>query len=262
MAAEGDSIDTFSIGDNRQVLTLAVLLAVVTVVGISCFLPAARPPGKLESFGLFESEDPANDDAVAERGRDFTRIVSAKNNIWLFSDLNRDAGKSLPLNVATGGDNTEEIVKPCVAKLRSFLHDEFFRIPGAANFDLDKLVQRVVALTSVAPGFDLVMRHQVPPMMKQPKYLLLISKTGQVRVAWYAFVSEKPMPGVESGAFVIKMVSEDLNTERDPKSRTYSVLYYTAKSNREQDMDNVVRKHVPQILKGIDKDDWSAYLRA
>ncbi len=49
-------------------------------------------------------------------------------------------------------------------------------------------------------------------MLLQVKYLLLISGSGQVRVAWYAFVTDKPAPGATAGPFVVKLVTEDVST--------------------------------------------------
>eukprot|EP00931_Biecheleriopsis_adriatica_P096989 TRINITY_DN70740_c0_g1_i1.p1 TRINITY_DN70740_c0_g1~~TRINITY_DN70740_c0_g1_i1.p1 ORF type:complete len:263 (-),score=50.74 TRINITY_DN70740_c0_g1_i1:14-802(-) len=251
-----------ALGGDISVLggSAAAVLALLRVVYFT--VRSQSLPGKLLPKGTFEVEDPANDEMLAERGRDFTRIASSKQDIWIFTDVQREARKILPLDITTGGDVTEEMVKASVAKLRSWLHNEFYRIPGAADLDLDVLVSRVVALLSVTPGFDWVMRHGVPPMLLQTKYLLMISRSGQVRVAWFAFICDKPVPGAKAGSHVAKLVSEDLNTKRQPKTRTYAVLQYTAKSTSEVDMDKIIAKQVPLILRGVDKDDWTPFVQA
>ncbi|CAE8724202.1 unnamed protein product [Polarella glacialis] len=104
------------------------------------------------------------------------------------------------------------------------------------------------------------MRHAVPPMILQAKYVLLISKTGQVRVAWFAFVTDNPQPGMTSGPFVAKLVSENLNAERD--GSTHCSFAYTAKASSCGDMEKIISSQLPQILKGIDEDKWELFEQA
>merc|ERR1712139_764053 len=99
------------------------------------------------------------------------------------------------------------------------------------------------------------MRHQVPPMTFQAKYVLMISKTGQVRCAWYAFITDQPKPGATSGPFVAKLVSEDFSAERG--DRTYAIAQYSVKETRATNMEQVIAAHIPLILKGIDTDAWA-----
>ena len=84
---------------------------------------------------------------------------------------------------------------------------------------------------------------------------------GQVRVAWFAFVSNNPEPGATSGPFVVKLVSEDLRSA-DRDTRTFSKFSYTAAAAQSADMEKIILGMVPQILQGIDSDRWNAFEKA
>lgn len=238
-------------------VALAVLLTYVSL--------RKRPlPGKLLPKGSFVHEDPANNEAIAERWRDFSRIVATKRDIWIFTHSQRKPGIALPVDLPTQGNSqSQDTGKVAYQKLKFFLQGELGKIEGAIDLGMTSqwpVVDRVVYFTSASPGFDFLMQNRVPPMVLQAKFLIMVSKTGQVRAAWYAFVTHKPMPGATSGPFVVKLVSEDMKAERG--SRTHTEFTYTATATRETDMERIISKHVPLIMKGVDKDTWDAYLRA
>jgi len=221
-------------------------------------------PGRLAPKGSFNHEDPANKEAIAERKRDFARIVATKRDIWIFTDSSRSPGAVLPVELpSSGSSDTEDTAKISYQKLKFWLQGELGKIPGAVDLGLTSqwpVVDRLVYFISATPGFDFVMQHKVPPMHLQAKYVIMISKTGQVRAAWYAFVTDKVTPGATAGPFVVKLVSEDLNAERG--GRTYSEFTYTANATRETDMEKVIAKHLPVIVKGIETDNWGPFLQA
>eukprot|EP00933_Yihiella_yeosuensis_P041734 TRINITY_DN36133_c6_g1_i1.p1 TRINITY_DN36133_c6_g1~~TRINITY_DN36133_c6_g1_i1.p1 ORF type:complete len:184 (+),score=28.80 TRINITY_DN36133_c6_g1_i1:82-552(+) len=153
--------------------------------------------------------------------------------------------------------------KVAVNKLKFWLQMELGRTPGAMDLGATSqmsMVDRVVQAISVSPGFDFAMRHAVPPMIMQAKFLLIVSKSGQVRVLWAAFVTDKVVPGLTAGPFVVKLVSEDLKAERD--SRTYTQWKYTAKAARSADIEKILQGYVPHIIKGITSDKWDALEQA
>jgi len=247
-------------GPKEAVSVAAVVILLITLVLRS---RTKALPGKLTAKGSFEHEDPGSADALGERGRDFARLAATKRDVWIVTDGNRKPATILPLEIPTGGDfDAEATVKPCLQKLRFWMQGELGKIPGAIDLGMTSrwpVLDRVVAAISVSPGFDFVMRHKVPPMLLQVKYILMISRSGQVRVAWYAFVTDKPAPGATAGPFVVKMVSEDLNAERE---RSYTTFDFTAKATREVDMEKVISGQMQQILRGIDQDDWAPFLKA
>ncbi|CAE7421552.1 Dnajc2 [Symbiodinium necroappetens] len=184
---------------NHQVAGLVFLVPLLVALA---FYVRRSLPGKLKNRGSFEHEDPANAQSMSERRRDFCRIVATKRDLWVFTVEERQAGRFLPIDFPPGmspetGDPAAE--KVCYQKLKWWLQQELGRIPGAIDLGMTSqwaVVDRIMYFISASPGFDFVMQHKVPPRILQPKYLVLISKGGQVRVAWFAFVSNNPEPGV------------------------------------------------------------------
>lgn len=145
-----------------------------------------------------------------------------------------------------------------------WLQQELGRIPGAIDLGMTSqwtVVDRIIYFISASPGFDFAMRHKVPPRILQPKYLVLVSNGGQVRVAWFAFVSNHADPGATAGPFVVKLVSEDLRSE-DRDLRSYSKFTYTTRPASGSDMEKIISGMVPAILKGVDNDKWDGFERA
>ncbi|OLP92774.1 (DL)-glycerol-3-phosphatase 1 [Symbiodinium microadriaticum] len=195
---------------NHQVAGLVFLVPILVALA---FYVRRSLPGKLKNRGSFEHEDPANAQSMSERRRDFCRIVATKRDLWVFTVEERQAGRFLPIDFPPGmspetGDPAAE--KVCYQKLKWWLQQELGRIPGAIDLGMTSqwaVVDRIMYFISASPGFDFVMQHKVPPRILQPKYLVLISKGGQVRVAWFAFVSNNPEPGATSGPFVVADIS-------------------------------------------------------
>lgn len=137
-------------------------------------------------------------------------------------------------------------------------------IPGAIDLGMTSqwtVVDRIIYFISASVGFDFVMRHKVPPRIMQPKYLLLVSNKGQVRVALFAFVSNNVDPGATFGDHVVKLVSEDLRSA-DRDLRSYSKFSYSCRKAPGSDMEKIISNMLPLILKGVDKDQWDGFERA
>eukprot|EP00913_Durusdinium_trenchii_P015819 g14867.t1 len=172
------------------------------------------------------------------------------------------SGRSLPGKLRPRDTVVAE--KVCYNKLKWFLQQELGRIPGAIDLGMTSqwtVVDRIIYFISASPGFDFVMRHKVPPRILQPKYLILVSNGGQVRVALFAFVSKQADPGATAGPFVVKLVSEDLRSA-DRDSRSFSKFTYTTRPASCSDMEKIISGMVPAILKGVDQDKWDAFERA
>lgn len=254
--------------DALRALPTPALAGIAVVLGLVCVWSLLRgrggpPPGKLRPQGTFEHEDPANTDAMAERRRDFSRIAASKRDIWVFTDESRRPGTALPVELPESGADPTQAGKIATQKLKFWLQSELGKIDGAIDLGMTSqwpLVDRLVYFISASPGFDFVMRHKVQPMIMQAKYLVAVSKSGQVRAAWYAFVTDRPTPGATSGPWVVKLVTEDLSADRE--DRTHTTSNYTATATRETDMEKLIERHVPLIMKGVDADDWNPFLRA
>eukprot|EP00428_Durinskia_dybowskii_P022017 CAMPEP_0170201994 /NCGR_PEP_ID=MMETSP0116_2-20130129/465_1 /TAXON_ID=400756 /ORGANISM="Durinskia baltica, Strain CSIRO CS-38" /LENGTH=263 /DNA_ID=CAMNT_0010452233 /DNA_START=9 /DNA_END=800 /DNA_ORIENTATION=+ len=239
------------------------ILAFVAFVCVAKALRRRPLPGRLKPRGSFVHEDPANRDAREERRRDFARIVNTRRDIWVLTPCARSPAV-LPIELGGDGSVNQDLGNLAHSQLKFWLQGELGRIPGAVDLNSTSqwaVVDRLVNFISVAPVFDFLMQQRVQPMTMQAKYLLMVSKSGQVRAAWYAFATDKVTPGATYGPFVLKLVSEDLNGG-GRADRSYSDFKYTAKQTSERDMERLIAKHIPLILKGIDMDAWDAYLKA
>jgi len=261
------SIDALANLDTQSQVQVALLLLVPLLAVVFMLRPRSLP-GNLRQKGTFEHEDPANSVAVAERRRDFCRIVATKRDLWIFTSENRQPAVSLPVDLPMGmgpdGGDTAVAEKVCYNKLKWWLQQELGRIPGAIDLGMTSqwtVVDRIMYFISASPGFDFAMRHKVPPRILQPKYLILVSNGGQVRVAWFAFVSNNADPGATAGPFVVKLVSEDLRSA-DRDLRTFSKFTYTTRPAASSDMEKIISAMVPAILKGVDNDKWDAFEKA
>eukprot|EP00440_Ansanella_granifera_P013780 gb/GFBE01014972.1/.p1 GENE.gb/GFBE01014972.1/~~gb/GFBE01014972.1/.p1 ORF type:complete len:262 (+),score=61.95 gb/GFBE01014972.1/:1-786(+) len=257
---------TTLVAGRAQIYGLVVL--VVPLLAALAFFLRRRPlPGRLKAKGSFEHEDPANPDSVAERRRDFCRIAATKRDIWVFTSDSRQPSVlpvEFPPGMGPDAADTSGAEKVSYQKLKWWLQQELGKIPGAVDLGMTSqwpVVDRVLYFTSVSPGFDFVMSHKVPPMLFQTKYLIMVSKSGQVRVAWFSFVTDKVTPGATAGPFVVKLFSEDLKaSSRD--DRTFSKFTYTAKPAAGKDMEKIISGLLPAIMKGINEDKWDAFERA
>jgi len=261
------SIDALANLDTQGQVQVALLL-LVPILAVVFMLRPRSLPVNLRQKGTFEHEDPANSASVAERRRDFCRIVATKRDLWIFTAASRQPGVSLPVDLPMGmgpdGGDTAVAEKVCYNKLKWWLQQELGRIPGAIDLGMTSewsVVDRIMYFISASPGFDFAMRHKVPPRILQPKYMILVSNGGQVRVAWFAFVSNHADPGATAGPFVVKLVSEDLRSA-DRGLRTFSKFTYTTRAASCSDMEKIISAMVPSILKGVDQDKWDAFERA
>lgn len=235
---------------------------VIALIVVACTVNVySKPlPGSLCREGTFQSEDPVGKDSVHERERDFSRIVNTQRDLWMFTAALQTPGNVFGSDVLGGiVDETN-----CQNRLKWWLQQELGRIPGAIDLGLTsqwQVVDRIIYFISATPSFNFVMSHRVLPMLLQAKFLLLVSASGQVRVAWYAFASDVATPGATSGPYVIKLVSENLQAERET-GRTHTEFCYTATATGVKDMEIYIGKHVSLIKRGIANDEWAPYLKA
>mmetsp|Transcript_58468 Transcript_58468/g.148203 ORF Transcript_58468/g.148203 Transcript_58468/m.148203 type:complete len:313 (+) Transcript_58468:438-1376(+) len=223
-------------------------------------------PGKLAASGTFKLEDPdpADNQAIAERRRDFTRILSTNRDIWIFTHASRSPGAVLPVDAPSGSfAATEEGADRSYSHFKTWLEGEMAALPGWLDQgQIPQLVDRLMFFISATPGFDFKMHHEIPAVDLQAKYVIMVSKTGQVRAAWYAFVTDKVTPGATSGPFVVKLVTGDLAQLAGRGGIAPDDCTYTTSATRETDLGRIISEHAELISTGVDTDDWQPYLRA
>jgi len=239
-----------------------VVLALAVAVGLpfgAWYVFIRKPyPGTLHKMGDFECEDPADEGDIRERKKDFSRIVATRRDLWLFTPKDSAAHCFLPLDVPA--ELTRENAEQCYQDFKTWIKGELSAIPGGTWESGRSLggavVDRVVNITSVSPEFKFLQRFRITPRVMQPKYLLMISSTGQVRVAWYAFVSDSDEPGKRSGPFVVKLVSEDLNCDR---MHTWCSFKYSCLRTSKTKMEDVLAGEAARIHEAISHDYWKYY---
>lgn len=244
--------------NNTVVVQGACVAVVVAVVVFIIKRRRKKLPGRLQPQGEFIHEDPANPSSVQERRRDFSRILATKRDLTMFTTSCRKVGTLIP---STEDSPSEQAA---YQQLKFWLQSELAKIPGAVDLATTSswpIVDRVVNFMSVSPGFDFVLQYKVKPMIMQQKYVVMVSKSGQVRCAWYAFATDIVRPGMTSGPFVLKLVTEDLLEARQ-KDVTHTVHHYSAAATSCKDMEKIIASHLPKMMKGIDADNWDLYLKA
>ncbi|CAK9116284.1 unnamed protein product [Durusdinium trenchii] len=126
-----------------------------------------------------------------------------------------------------------------------------------------QLAERVVALVAATEGFRFAMEHKVPPLFPQSKFVLVLGSDGQVRVLWIAFVTHEPQPNLTSTPFILKVLSEDLNSEKaaqEAEKRGVALEYVTV-STQATDLEEYLKKDQAAALsRGAVEDCWDDVL--
>jgi len=90
------------------------------------------------------------------------------------------------------------------------------------------LTERCIALLVSSNLIDFAKKQQSPMLMTQPKFVLLVSAKNEVRVLWFAFMSDakRLKEGLLGEPFMVKMMSEDLNSmQAQLKAHTQGVTF-------------------------------------
>jgi len=131
------------------------------------------------------------------------------------------------------------------------------------------LSKRVAEFLSVTPAISFVLAHGVPPQILQAKYLLVVGKSGDVRVLWHGFISDKVMPGAVAGPFLLRLLSPDLNSGSAPKgdeqktgagcgeSGPTATITYSVHRSVETRMGTVLAEAADGIRTSIDTGNWT-----
>jgi hypothetical protein len=211
-------------------------------------------PGKLQPEGSVVVADVRDPQQMAERERDLGRSLAA-DNIQVrimdepcrsLADMLRDEGGAEKAKSGASMFDTETLSSAEAAGVSRVeaLSALLERHSSLRGEELRLLRERVVNLLSVTPGFTFAMSHQVPPMFPQAKFLLQIasaSPPGDIRVCWYAFVVDKPAPGMTKSEFSLLLASENLATVPPGRVQQRYVAQRTRRPRLE--WSDVPRKH-------------------
>mmetsp|Transcript_15673 Transcript_15673/g.31838 ORF Transcript_15673/g.31838 Transcript_15673/m.31838 type:complete len:252 (-) Transcript_15673:276-1031(-) len=208
------------------------------------------PFPKLQDHGIFPYPQ-GEQSALDERKSDFCRIA------WTMTDL-LVATPEAPIpevwKYPGFGKKKEsahrEEAEHMFQNLDKWVRDEIKQVDGETS---KGLAARMVELLSVSPAITFAMEHNIPLQILQAKYMVTVSRSAQVRILWYAFITDEVKAGAKSGPYVLKLLSHDLN-----QAEADSSLLYTARRTRETQMCAITAKATEAIRNAILKDEWEA----
>lgn len=209
------------------------LIPAVLVLLSTGFLRRRRrrwPFKHLQRKGVYRTAPlPTGGTAFEERKRDFARVVapSAKAGLYVVTaSLGTPTPWCSSLERLKGNVN-KEVSDAVFKEFSDWLQNELMSSNASEG-----LAKRVVALVSASEGFTFAMQQEVPPLFPQSKFVLVLSRTGVVRVLWLAFAAQEVMPNMTSTPFILKLLAQDVNdvesaveTMEDGVGMEYAVVH-------------------------------------
>mmetsp|Transcript_1327 Transcript_1327/g.5376 ORF Transcript_1327/g.5376 Transcript_1327/m.5376 type:complete len:538 (+) Transcript_1327:87-1700(+) len=138
--------------------------------------------------------------------------------------------------------------------------------PAAERERLARLVRRVAASISVAPGMQAVLAHDLPPALWQPTFAICIGR-GEVRVLTLAYVGEPvagDRPSCKRAPFMLKVVTDDLAAA--PAAAAAAAARYAVEPAAEGVTSTVgyLQRLEPRLYEAseanADRKAWAAFL--
>lgn len=213
----------------------------------------------LKRQGTYQTQGLPMDDKLKERKRDFARFTAPGSQPGVFVVT---ASASTPqawfrqTKDADSGLDDETSAK-VFSELDSWLRN-------AVKEPVDGLAERCVALLAVSNGIDFAMKHQIPLMMNQPKFILMVSAKGEVRIAWFTFIVDEVKPNMTAGPYMVKMITEDLNTTKIQAAACKQGVSceYVAGATSKKDMGAYVQQLAAAFSRAVIEDDYTDLLVA
>mmetsp|Transcript_12570 Transcript_12570/g.20558 ORF Transcript_12570/g.20558 Transcript_12570/m.20558 type:complete len:215 (-) Transcript_12570:66-710(-) len=164
---------------------------------------ASWPFKKLKQNGCFNYTWAARSTAVfEERKSDSCRLAGTSDLLVATPGApTPEVWKKIILTTAHSAksdDETEGRPTKMFQTLEAWLRLEIKTAGGDPTAALSK---HVAEFLSVTPAISFVLAHGIPPQILQAKYVLVVGKSGDVRVLWYGFITDKVMPGAVAGPF-------------------------------------------------------------
>jgi len=124
------------------------------------------------------------------------------------------------------------------------------------------LADRCVALLGAGEGVGFTVTHHLQPVLLQPRFVLLMATSGEVRVAWFAFITDKVQPNMTSGPCIIRLLSEDLNSG-EVASSCHSMgiqMQFAAHLTSETDISDLVGTLWGTMCRTVNDGCWDVIL--
>lgn len=187
-------------------------------------------------YGTYQTQGTPIGSNLQACKRDFARFVAADpSDVFVVTTSEiTPTPWSTQTNIDQGLE--QEYAESVFAELDTWLR-HFVKEPT------NGLKERCIALLVNNNLIDFARQHQKPLMMAQPKFVLMVNAKSEVRVLWFAFMSDasKLKEGLLGEPFMVKMMSEDLNST--PAQCTQGVTFdFVTAPTLEKDMALYVRE--------------------
>lgn len=245
--------------DDMDIVHFWVIGAIIVSIMFCCMRRSWKarrskwPFKVLERNGKFiTGAIPTSGKGFDGRKRDFTRMATGGRNIVFCTP--HDSPQVWQSSVKPGGQFTQETIDEVFNELKQWLDHEV-RVNGNCEIN-PGLAERVVGLLAVGEPYFWTRKFKIPNVFLQPKYIVIVSCTGEVRVAWYAFITDKIRPNMLSGPYAVKFISKDLN-EKGSQFFATTKLYYSVRPSTSTDMLQVIEDHYPAMSRAAVENNWN-----
>mmetsp|Transcript_18712 Transcript_18712/g.51384 ORF Transcript_18712/g.51384 Transcript_18712/m.51384 type:complete len:255 (-) Transcript_18712:260-1024(-) len=245
-------------------LLIAAVCCILLVVVVRLTGEPRWPFKKLSKRGTHKSAPlPSGGDTLEERKRDFARIAKPSDRPNLFV-VTTSGGAPVPWSseavAIADGAITKDVADNVFSDFGMWLDKELAVHYAAAA---PGLAERCVAMISATESFSFAMKHQIPPMFPQSKFVLVVTSTAAVRVAWVAFATDAPKPDLAHTPYILSLVTGDLNdteiaatAEKQGIPMDYGVSYVKDKDLH----DYVVKRKAAGFSRAAVDNDWNEIL--
>mmetsp|Transcript_115011 Transcript_115011/g.228955 ORF Transcript_115011/g.228955 Transcript_115011/m.228955 type:complete len:247 (+) Transcript_115011:67-807(+) len=239
-------------------------LAVVAAFGVLAlawallFRKEPWPFEALKPRGTHKSAAFPSGDEMGERKRDFARIVrpTTQPGLYIVTPTAAVPAPWTSSNAGPSGDVNKEAAEA--------VFEEFARWLGREVKDAaEGLADRVVAMVAVSEGFSFAMKHRVPPMFPQTKFVLVIGNKGEVKVVWLAYATDQPKPNLTCTPFIVKLVTCDLNSDKacsEAGAQGVNMDYVVVRTTEKQLEEYILKRQAAALSRAAVESNWGDVL--
>jgi hypothetical protein len=199
---------------------------------------------------------------MRERRRDFVRLVAPDSPP---SFIVVAPGESPPTHWArqcvgelSARDVTASAADAAAADLIVWLTNA---LQGTDRSALSGLEDSCMALLSAGEGVSFAMTYGLTPVLTQPHFVLFVSPVGEVRIAWFVYVTDEVRPNAQSGRWLAVLLTEDLNSPQLVVGNGVW-LRFAASATDEPEMAQILARNTAALRRAVDEDAWDLVLAA
>jgi len=205
---------------------------------------------------------PTDAAGIRERRRDFARLVApdGPNSFVVVAP-----GESPPVNWARqcngpgspeARDVTSSAGDAAAADLTEWLTDALRSTDRPMHADL---IDSCIALSSAGEGVSFAITYGLTPVLTQPHFVLFASPRGEVRIAWFVYVTDEIRPNAQSGRWLVVLLTEDLNKAELAKNKGVW-LNFAVSATDEPEMAQILARNTAALRRAVDDGAWDLVL--